>query len=129
MLPILNRRLITLLLLVTFQNSYGECLQGEIRYIYQKKEFKESSHYCFNATKTSLTSKSCEQQECLKGLAKVKFSYHGVGTPGFTLCQKYGGKPQILEFKVKDQWYALDRCQLKNGYIDTGSLIKFNQTY
>lgn len=136
MLPILNKLFFTFIFTLIIGNSYSECLQtGEIRYFYNRKEFKESASYCFNSDKSSLISQKCEQENCLNQLPLLSFKlskeYKGLGTPGFILCRKYLGVPQIIEFKVNDKWYTLDRCTLngdKDLYIDTGSLLKFNQT-
>lgn len=107
------------------------CLKGTIKKLYEMKEITEPSEFCTNAEGNVLISKTCEKLDCLKDLplAEVKFNTAGVGTPGFALCRKLGGGPEIVEFQVKEKWYKLDRCLLKqrSHYVDAGTLFQWNK--
>lgn len=109
------------------------CSTGEIRYKYFGELKLEKAQYCYNDSKTELQSQSCFEGKCqLIEDFKVKtreVDYYSLGsqygTPGFKLCKIIGGLPQVVEFRVSGEWFALDRCLQGSdkSFIDTGLLL------
>ncbi|WP_413580752.1 hypothetical protein [Bdellovibrio sp. HCB288] len=106
------------------------CTRGVIRQTTGGAVIAEAADYCFNEEKNRLISKNCKNRDCpaFDRLKIVNFSeiYGQHSNPGFNLCRKLEGHPQIIEFKVGKEWYALDRCVFKDGtFADVGQLLGF----
>ncbi|QDK47387.1 hypothetical protein DOM22_05930 [Bdellovibrio sp. ZAP7] len=86
--------------------------------------------YCYNEDKTILTSTSCQKLDC-KTAFKFKFIdknkvLNTTSNPGFNICRELKGTPQIVEFKVGQDWHRLDRCTFKDGnFVSTSELMGF----
>lgn len=106
--------------------SEFKCTKGTISQIADSKEVKETSHFCYNRDHTRLVSHGCQKFECVPNKSVGKFSdyYSEIGTPGFKICRKLGGEPEIIEFFVDGKSYSLDRCLFKEEYVNVGFLIK-----
>ncbi len=77
---------------------------------------------------TIIHSPNCENSSCVTEDENFVFNMNdllsSVGKPGFELCRKLNGTPQIIEFQVDRIWYRLDRCSFdEKGFIDTDSLL------
>ena len=105
------------------------CHKGKLRFYSNQKITEEPSQYCTNSDATELISEKCYLQKCYQKISKVQVVGKYIpGNPGFYICEEIGGRPQIVEFLVKDRWFELDRCLLKDGlYLDTGLLYKYNR--
>lgn len=106
---------------------------GEIKILFDAEVTVEKASYCTNKDGNILISENCHRKNCTKQLKPVKFDLDrevdsGIGTPGFTLCRMMGGKPEIIEFKLNEQWLGLDRClfEPERTFIDTGYLYQLN---
>ena len=107
-----------------------DCLNGRVRLRVFGKYKTYKSRYCTNAQRTTLISSACRTKKC-NALRKFPLVidrdslYSEFGNPGFKLCQKLGGKAEILEFFFDKRWYKLDRCLFSSdgSYVDTGTLM------
>lgn len=104
---------------------------GKIKYIYKGEEKMEVAGYCFSADHSYLLSPGCQNQPCaaLSGsLPKIPDSdlAGSLGSPGFKLCRKVGGEPQLLEYFDGEKWWSADRCLFARdgSFVDTGILVK-----
>jgi hypothetical protein len=128
MLRILSS-LITILLLTNIAyTSEFTCTTGKIEQISFGKMLSEKSSYCYNKTLTNLISLNCYKTHCEKTLSNTKYKIQDlistVGKPGFKLCNKLNGNPEIITFYVSNISYKLDRCLFTNGnYVDTDYLL------
>ncbi len=121
------------LLFIILSISFAEdltCITGKISQTTFGKTNAEKSTYCFNKNKTTLASKSCLNQTCkaYQSTGKVSYKelYSEYGKPGFVLCRKLKGEPQIIYFYVDNKPYKLDRCTFSDGgFIDTGLLLEY----
>lgn len=127
-----NKLLILLVLLpLSLQAEELKCTKGKIKKLLRGKETVETASYCTDKKGTILISEACHKQKCLEKLKGVEFDLaretaSGVGSPGFALCRKLGGSPEIISFKLGKGWASLDRCLLEpaSNYVDTGHLYK-----
>lgn len=106
-----------------------KCEGGEIRYLLDGKMEFEKSTYCYNADKTVLLSYECVEKKCAKSFIKSDISKSElssvIGAPGFSLCRKLSGTPQIIEFRAEGKWWELDRCVFqKQLYLDSAYLFR-----
>lgn len=105
------------------------CQTGTLRMPYDgKTKALESQNYCYNEDRTELFSKDCQNRKCMAFTidSEVKMSdiMNQHSNPGFNLCRKLGGKPELLEFEANKDWFSLDRCVFKDGsYVSTGELV------
>lgn len=106
------------------------CTRSSFRSVTGGKTSITAHTFCYDKTKTKLSSKDCRRQQCQAFKLKKKFEfqelYQGIGNPGFALCRKLEGHPEILEFQVKKEWYKLDRCLFKeSSFVNTDQLMSF----
>lgn len=125
-----------LILLLILNNSVAlaaksefTCMKSKVKLTYSDKSAETTTELCTNPDRTSLRSKNCKNLECIPRdkINALKFSdvFSEGSNPGFTTCMLSGGKPELLEFFADNQWYALDRCNFKNGFINVGALLQF----
>jgi hypothetical protein len=97
----------------------SDCAQMKIRIIYNKKAVLSNEVLCKIKTKDQMLfylSKSCLEDKCeilsrKKAPISIKDYYRNIGSPGFKLCNKLGGIPQIFEFSSgKNIWQSTERC-------------------
>jgi hypothetical protein len=132
MQPILNKILFLSFFLVSSMTYALDCQKSKIQYITFGIKSVENSYFCTNQYKDLIISNNCKNKKCYAYKAshlkyRVSSLSSEVGKPGFKLCRKLKGKPQIIRFLVLKKWYKLDRCifSTDNSYIDSGSLLKF----
>lgn len=107
------------------------CETGLLRETTDGKTSEFKATYCFNEDKTILTSKTCKKLDCNTAFKKTKFIdktkvQSTTSNPGFNICRELNGTPQIVEFKVGQDWYRLDRCTFKDGnFVSTSELVGF----
>ncbi|WP_413568973.1 hypothetical protein ACLWBD_16060 [Bdellovibrio sp. HCB117] len=115
----------------SFAQSELQCVDGSFRSTTNGIVSTSKAHYCFNSDKNQLYSKECKDLKCTTAFNDRKFfkfsELHDENSnPAFNLCRKLDGKPELLEFKVGNEWFALDRCQFKDGsFVSTSELLKF----
>lgn len=90
----------------------------------------ESSAFCYNGEKTTLVSRDCAEKKCSAFYSHERYSIFElsseVGKPGFLLCRRLGGKPELIDFSVGDRFFKLDRCLFGDGsFSDTSLLLSF----
>lgn len=104
------------------------CFQSKVKLTYDDgKVIETPTKLCSNKDRTSLRSKNCVNLECVPrdkiGALKLSDVYFESSNPGFTTCMLSGGKPELLEFYADKEWYALDRCNYKKGFVNVGILL------
>ncbi|KHD88643.1 MAG: hypothetical protein OM95_07505 [Bdellovibrio sp. ArHS] len=123
--------LLFLLFSFSFAQSDLHCASGSFRFLTNGVTSTSKSFYCYNSDKTQLYSKECKNQKCpLAFDSKKYFNFSDLhdenSNPGFNLCRKLDGKPEILEFQADKEWFKLDRCNFKDGsFVSTSELLKF----
>ncbi len=106
------------------------CQKGSFRMPYNAEtKVVEAQTYCFNEDRTELYSKDCQDRKCTAFNVDIEVKTADIldqkSNPGFNLCRKLGGKPELLEFEASKEWFALDRCVFKDGsYVSTGELVR-----
>lgn len=128
MLPIFNKFLIFFLYSNLIYSSEFKCTEGKIEQISFGKTITETSSYCYNPSKTNLLSLHCYKTHCEQKLSDKKYKIDEllstIGNPGFNLCRKLNGNPEIITFFVAKTAYKLDRCIFsKENYVDTDYLL------
>lgn len=106
------------------------CIDGKIRYIDGKEEKVVKESYCYDTILRKIYSSGrCKPNtKCMADfdkpiMMKVSEVSGETGSPGFKICEKVGGVPQIMEFWEGNQWVKTARCIFKDGsYIDNGTL-------
>ncbi|QLY26472.1 hypothetical protein [Bdellovibrio sp. KM01] len=122
--------LLALALTLSFAQNPLTCEKGLLREATDGKTTEIKATYCFNEDKTILTSKGCQKLDC-KTAFKAKFidktkATNTTSNPGFNICRELKGTPQIVEFKVGQDWHRLDRCTFKDGnFVSTSELVGF----
>jgi hypothetical protein len=119
----------SLLILSFIYASDLTCSIGKITQRTFGKVYSESKEICYNQDKNILVSRNCENKRCMAYSSKQRFSFNDLfnekGKPGFVLCRKLGGDPQLIDFYVNNKPYALDRCTFSDGgFVDTGHLLR-----
>lgn len=119
-----------ILLSFSFQGFTCEKLKG--RYIQNKKTIEFVETFCLDEGRANsqncklLLMKKCPFSQIQKDLS-VKDFLGPIGNPGFGLCHKLGGSPQIYELEFsKDQWKPYARClsQDKKEFVDIETLVQ-----
>jgi len=118
-----------ILFLSTANAEALRCIKGEITEVRESQPPSHLLEYCHNSTATVLISKKCEKRACAAFLSSLRFSPEELnseyGKPGFALCRKLGGKPELIVFKPKNKAYPLDRCVFEpDVFVDTGTLMR-----
>lgn len=97
----------------------------------QKAEVFENNFLCLKFKDGTLLSKNCKNGECIdiknsKDNSDLLKGYkRNIGTKGFHVCHKIGGKPRIIKVqKVNNRWQTFDQCILKDGFMDTTTLLE-----
>lgn len=86
----------------------------------------EKSNYCFS---DKLISKKCYKKKCTNihrfpTSIEIKNFFAPVGSPGFKLCKKLQGSPQIMEYWTGKKWVLTSRCIFsKDEYVEIDYLI------
>lgn len=129
MLFTLNKLIILNLIIFNAWADDLICSKGNIIYTEYQEDKIIKSEFCYNDEKTILLSKKCKDHKCDAFKNQNTFpidEFLGeTGKPGFKLCRKLGGKPQIIKFSVKKDLFKLDRCIFNDGeYADTGYLLE-----
>jgi hypothetical protein len=105
---------------------------GKIKYIYKGVAKTEAAAYCYSADHSYLVSPGCRLgKECaalagtLRQIPDSALS-GSLGSPGFKLCRRAGGDPQLLEYFDGEKWWAADRCLFTRdgSFVDTGILVR-----
>lgn len=111
------------------------CVDGQARVLEFGKTREFALSYCYDSTRTVLTSKECAQgdgnRKCTPFVHHAPIAFNELngqyGSPTFTLCRKLGGSAHVIEFKADKTWYKLDRCVFPNeSFVDSGTLFKFH---
>lgn len=116
-------------LLFSTANADGlRCIEGSITEVREVRPASQLTEYCHNAAATVLLSKKCEKKSCSAFKSTLRFSMEElnaeVSKPGFDLCRKLGGKPELIVFRAKGKAYPLDRCVFESDtFVDTGTLM------
>jgi hypothetical protein len=109
------------------------CLKsGQLRFIDQGLQSTKVADFCFSEDRSYFLSSSCQRnQDCLAlstDLSEIKKPALAgkVGSPGFKLCRRAGGTPELLEFYDGKKWWSMDRCLFTedSSYVDTGILLR-----
>ncbi|WP_413578132.1 hypothetical protein ACLVWU_06275 [Bdellovibrio sp. HCB290] len=106
------------------------CQTGSFRMPYDgATKVVKAQTYCFNEDRTELYSKDCQSRKCsafnLEIQVKMADLLNESSNPGFNLCRKLGGKPELLQFEASAEWFALDRFNFKDGaFVSTGELMR-----
>lgn len=119
-----------LLPLSAFAGKDFGCIDGQIRFIEGKSEKIIKEKYCYDALLRKIySSGQCRPNtKCMADfdrpiVLKLADVSGETGSPGFKICEKINGVPQIMEFWDGDRWIKTARCVFKDGsYTDTGSL-------
>ncbi len=106
------------------------CIKGKIRFVEGKKEIIQNEDYCYESLPRKIYSsgKCKESFKCFAQMTKPihlkKMDVAGqVGSPGFKICEKIGGVPQIMEFWDEEEWIKTSRCLFKDSsYVDIGTI-------
>lgn len=130
--PILSS-LMTLIVVtspIAFANQL-ECGRIEIKKTLNKDIQTVRAQACTNKDRTLLISENCRNRKCEALsfdplLISKKDLASQLGKPGFKLCRKLSGEPSLIEFKIKNKWYALDECRFAadNSFVNTGELLE-----
>lgn len=85
---------------------------------------------CYNENRGTLFSVSCAKKNCdvFKKPERFLFKeiYSEMGSPGFEVCRRLQGVPEIITVDIADKSFPADRCVFPNGdFADTGSVFKF----
>ena len=128
MLAILNN--IFLVAILASGAEKFSCSEGTITKTAFEKISSESAGICYNNDKTALVSKNCLERKCSVFQNPARYSISefmgDIGKPGFKLCRKIGGKPELIEFSIEKKFYKLDRCLFPDGnFSDTSLLLSF----
>ena len=138
----MNKYLGLVLLLALFipnLNSWAasKCMTkktGKIRYFESEKEVITKEPYCFDSEQQILMSDSkCKSKEgqvktCVaSSLDTIKMNsadvFESDGTPGFTICFKNSGTPQLMEYWDGKKWIKSSRCIFgDNSFVDISTL-------
>lgn len=118
--------------------TLATCREAEIKIIYDKRPILSKEMMCEKKLSNNLTyymSPRCEKGDC--AVLKRKKSnliipnYIGnIGSPGFKLCEKLGGVPQIFEFKMDGRdWESTERCLFGEDFIEISFLTQTWKDY
>ncbi len=119
--------------LISFASLAGkdiDCINGKIRYIEGKDEKVMNENYCYDSLLRKIYSSGrCKPNtKCMADFdqpipMKMSEVTGEKGSPGFKICEKVGGVPQIIDYWEGDKWVKTARCVFKDGsYIDNGTL-------
>ena len=81
--------------------------EGKIRHRYNGKMRVEAAKYCVDSSKTRLFSidcKKCRMEDHDFDFIDLSDLMGTVGSPGFKLCRRVGGQPQIVSFLFNGKW-------------------------
>ena len=120
-------------LLLSLTANAKDCFLGKLRYLKRGKRVVENSTYCFLKSIKRKTPYIVSQKCYLKKCEIIKNGPHPVvvtnsasnyGTPGFKLCEKLQGSPQLFEYKTKNKWFETGRCIFgHDSYVEIPYLI------
>lgn len=119
------------LLLLLIETAFA-CEEKPIRFIYDSKTVLQKKIVCLSSNKASsescqdITSKNCFASSWLKKKVPFKDMVKSVGSPGFNLCHKLGGLPQLYEIETAPgKWENYERCQSADlkQFVDIDDLI------
>lgn len=107
-----------------------DCINGKIRYIEGKNEKVIEENYCYDSLLRKIYSSGrCKPNtKCMADFdqpipMKMSEVTGEKGSPGFKICEKVGGVPQIIDYWEGNKWVKTARCVFRDGsYIDNGSL-------
>lgn len=109
-----------------------DCRKVDIKYTNKAKTVKEKLFACFVKDKRNpyLVSKDCLDDKCSylqhpeRNPINLRDTMSEFGSPGFKICHKLGGQPQIFEYEDKERgWLNADRCIFKEGtFVQTNRL-------
>ena len=126
--------MITLSILSTISpgNAFSECIDGKIKHIFHNKEIITNENYCYDLESDMLYSSDpcADGKICIsKDLEPIDFKTSElnfeIGSPGFKICEKYNGTPQIIEFWAETKWKPSSRCIFSDkSFIDNSSLAQ-----
>lgn len=124
--------ILPLLLIIYSDNLYSECVEGKIKHIFKNEEIITNENYCYELNPMILLStKSCTGVENCKNISlgqielRVSERSLEIGSLGFKICDKFGGKPQIMEFWALAEWHSASRCIFDDGsFIDISTLAQ-----
>ena len=110
----------------------SECIEGKIKHTLKNKVILSNENYCYELESSTLLSsdpcpdeKICQNRELIPIKIKMSEVSNESGSPGFKICEKYNGIPQIIEFWATDEWHSTSRCIFSDGsFIDNSSLAQ-----
>lgn len=121
------------LLIFSFSVHAGKdfgCISGKLRFLEGKTEKIVNETYCYDSLLRKIYSSGrCKPNtKCMADfdkpiMMKMDELSGERGSPGFKICEKVQGVPQIIDYWDGDHWIKTARCIFKDGsYIDNGSL-------
>ena len=122
--------IVSILSAMTSAYASSECVEGKTRHILYNKEVITNENYCYDLESGMLfSSDPCASDKvCMsKDLDSIDFKLSStnfeIGSPGFKICDKYNGKPQIMDFWADNQWRPSSHCIFTEGsFIDNSAL-------
>ena len=110
----------------------SECIEGKIKHTFKNKDVLSKENYCYELESNMLLSsdpcpgdKVCQNKELKPIGIKMSEVSNESGSPGFKICEKYNGIPQVIEFWATDEWHTTSRCIFNDGsFIDNSSLAQ-----
>lgn len=119
-------------LLILFIETAMACEVKSIRYVYDSKTVVQKNTVCLSKNKANsencqdMANAKCFASSWLKEKVPFKDLVQSVGSPGFNLCHKRGGLPQLYEIEMSPgKWMNYERCQSADlkEFIDIDDLI------
>jgi hypothetical protein len=112
----------------------NECFETKTKIIFDGKPEFEKISLCQKKTTDKMIfiiSKSCLNDQCeilqrTKKKIIIKNYTSNIGSPGFKLCEKLDGVPQIFEFLDQaHRWQSTERCFFgKNDFVEISLLTR-----
>ena len=117
---------------ITSASASSDCVEGKTKHIFHNKEVITNENYCYDLESSMLysTDPCAGEKICTsKNLNPIDFKLSEIdfetGSPGFKVCDKYSGTPQIIDFWAENQWRQSSRCIFSDGsFIDNSSLTQ-----
>ncbi|MBY0413041.1 MAG: hypothetical protein K2Q18_02695 [Bdellovibrionales bacterium] len=109
------------------------CEVKPIRFMYERKMVYKEIAICIQDNKafsdqcSDLESSKCFTSESLQKKIEFKTLIKSTSSPGFNLCHKIGGFPQLYEIEVSPKkWQNFERCQSPDlkQFVDIDDLLK-----
>ncbi len=123
--------LVFIFCLFTLESAFA-CGKFRTRFVLNKKTVTSFEKLCFENDRPSsencipLLNPKCAFSK-LKPELSIKQFIGPVGSPGFGLCHRLGGSPQIYEVEIKKgEWKNFDRCFTpdKKDFTDIDMLVR-----